>query len=280
MRLCWAPFIHDPGIVLDQAEAAERGKLERQTPLNLPELRPMPTPPSGLGNPEIVSSATQELTQWGQPWGDMRADYWFVIFPSNNNYLWDCRTDTISSSLTVTTTGFGARGAPNVYLVKAEPYVDANSLMPGVRVLIHAGADWGGPGAHLYIEFKTNFIPDTSGASAAYQQELAAWRTEKDVHDKQAATTIAERNASISLALGEWRKEYMKTFNPVASAYQYLIAMLFPLESMRDEGFEVERGTRFLISKRPRSNTIPLAEQSVKGVARISRPNRSKTLVG
>lgn len=240
VRLCWAPFIPDPGIVLDQAEAAARAKSLREIPLNLPVLRSLPTPPAGYGPPESVNSATQELTNWGQPWGDMRADYWFEILPSSTNYKWDGQTESISSSLTVTTTGFGARGAPNVYVVKAEPFLHADSGKYGTKVLIHAGADWGGPGAHLYIEFRTNFIPDTAGADAAYQQELAKWQSEKDVHDKEVTRLTAERNSKIETTLAEWRKGYMKTFDPVSSAYQLLIAMLFPSASMRDEGFEVE----------------------------------------
>jgi hypothetical protein len=239
VRLCWAPFIPDPGIVLDQAESAARAKLEREISLNLPVLRPMPTA-SGYGPPESVSSNTHELTNWGPVWGDMRADYWFEILPSATNYRWDGQTESISSSLTVTTTGFGARGAPNVFVVKAEPFFHADSGKYGAKVLIHAGADWGGVGAHLYIEFRTNFVPDTTGADAAYQQSLATWLAEKDAHDRQVAELRAAREAQIETALVEWRKNHMKTFDPVSSAYQLLIAKLFPAESMRDEGFEVE----------------------------------------
>jgi hypothetical protein len=240
VRLCWAPFIPDPGIVLDQAEAAARARLEREIPLNLPMLRPMPPPPTGYGAPESVGSNTQELTNWGPVWGDMRADYWFEILPSNTNYRWDGQVDSIASSLSFTTTGFGARGTPSVFLVKVEPFFHADSGKHGAKVLIHGGADWGGVGAHLYIEFSTMFIPDTAGADATYQQALATWQAERVTHTQQVATLRAERAAKVETALAEWRESYMRTFDPVSSAYQLLIAKLFPAESMRDEGFEVE----------------------------------------
>jgi hypothetical protein len=235
VRLCWAPFIPDPGIVLDQAEIAERARIEREISLDLPMLRPMPIAP-GAAPAESVSSLTQELTNWGWPWGDMRADYWFEILPSAANYNWDGMMPSIS----INTTGFGARGAPNVFFVKIEPFLHTDSGKNGVRALVHAGVDWGGAGAHLYIEFKINFVPNTAGAGAAYQQELATWQAEKSAHDKEVAARTAERAAKIESALAEWRRNYMKTFDPVSSAYQLLIAMLFPLESMRDSGFEVE----------------------------------------
>lgn len=239
VRLCWAPFIPDPGIVLDQAESAERARLEREIPLNLPAMRPMPTAP-GAGSPESVATMTQELTNWGPVWGDMRADYWFEILPSSTNYSWDGQVESISSSLMVTTTGFGARGAPNVYVVKAEPFFHTDSGKSGAKVLIHAGADWGGVGAHLYIDFSVNFIPNTAGADATFQQALATWQAEKTAYDGTVASLRAERAAKVEAALAVWREKFMKTFDPVSSAYQLLIAMLFPTQSMRDEGFEIE----------------------------------------
>jgi hypothetical protein len=235
VRLCWAPFIPDPGAVLDHAEFSERQRLEREIPLNLPVLRPMPLPPNAP-SPEVVSSQTQELTSWGMPWGDMRADYWFEVLPSSAGYSWDGATPSIA----VSTTGFGLRGAPNVFFVLIEPFLHADTGKRGARALVHAGADWGGAGAHLYIEFKLTFNPDGTSTNAAYQQSLAAWQDEKRAHDTEVARLTAERNAKVEAALAEWRVEYLKTFDPISSAYQLLIAKLFPQQDMRDSGFEVE----------------------------------------
>lgn len=235
VRLCWAPFIPDPGAVLDHAEFAERQRLEQEIPLDLPVLRQMPLPP-GAGSPEVVSSQTQELGNWGSPWGDMRADYWFEILPSSTNYIWNG----VTPSITVITTGFGRRGPPGVSFVTIEPFLHADTGKQGARALVHAGADWGGAGAHLYIEFKLTFNPNPTNVNAAYQQALATWQQEKSAHDTEVARRTAERNGKIESALAEWRESYMKTFDPVSSAYQLLIAKLFPQQDMRDSGFEVE----------------------------------------
>lgn len=238
VRLCWAPFIPDPGIVLDQAEASARATLERQSPLNLPVLRPQPQAP-GAPPPETVSSTTVELTSWMSPWGDMKADYWFELIPSAPNFQWDGNSSSIESSFTVSTTGFGRRGPPNVKLVRAEPF-DAGSGKGGCRVLVHAGADWGGAGAHLYLEFKVTFVPNVAGSNAAHQADLAQWHAEKAAHEAEVGKRTAERKATIDAAVAAWRVGYMRSFDPVATAYQLLIAKMFPTASMRDEGFEVE----------------------------------------
>jgi hypothetical protein len=239
VRLCWAPFIRDPGVVLDEAENAERMRLERETPLALPVLRPAPTPPTGSQQPELVNSSTQELADWGF-WGDMRADYWFIILPTHADYRWDGVQATIDGSLMVSTTGFGRRGPPGVNVVRAEPYLDAASGKSGCRVLIHAGADWGGAGAHIYIDFSVGFIPNTAAQDAAYQADLAKWQSERDASNIAVATLKSERNAKIAAGLAQWRASYLKTFDPVSSAFQLLIALLFADASTRDEGFEVE----------------------------------------
>jgi len=239
VRLCWAPFIPDPGIVLDQAEAATRTALEQQTPLDLPTLRSMPQPP-GAPPPETVNCGTQELASWGSPWGDMRADYWFEILPSATNYQWDGVSSSISSSIMVSTTGFGRRGPPNVDLVRAESFIEPDSGKRGCRVLIHAGADWGGPGAHLYIDFNVIFVPNVASTNAAYQADIVLWNAEKAAYDAEVARRTADRKAAINAAVAAWRVEYMRTFDPVATAYQLLVAKMFPTASMRDEGFEVE----------------------------------------
>lgn len=239
VRLCWAPFIRDPGVVLDQAEAAELHRLEKENPLVLPFLRPAPTAPAGNEQPESVNSGAQELNDWGF-WGDMRADYWFTILPSNANYKWDGVQATIDASLMVSTTGFGARGAPGVNVVRAEPHFDADSGKNGCRVLIHAGADWGGAGAHLYIDFSVGFISNAAAQDAAYQADLAKWQSERDAYNGQVATLTSDRNAKIAGDLASWRTAFMKTFDPVSSAFQLLIALLFTDASTRDDGFEVE----------------------------------------
>jgi len=236
VRLCWAPFIPDPGVVLDQAERAERLRLDREMPLNLPVLRDRPNEP-GVGADIAVSSGSIELTNWGQPWGDMRADYEYRIPTPAAGYKWDGNTAGIT--LGVTWSGFGARGAPGVSVLLAEPFIDTANSTSGVRVIVHARADWGGAGAHLYCNVTVNFAADTSGASAAYLALLATWEAEKQAHDKEVLRLTAERESAIQTGLSEWREKYMKTFDPVSTAYQLLIAMLFPPDQ-RDEGFEIE----------------------------------------
>ncbi|MFP2905355.1 hypothetical protein ACLESD_09915 [Pyxidicoccus sp. 3LFB2] len=232
VRLAWAPFIRDPGVVLDEAYLAAKQAIENQLPLTLPALRAMPQPPPSFGSPFAQSSGIQELTNWGF-WTDMRADYWFDIQTNQANFMWDGDESTISSSLNFTTTGWGPRGTPSVYVVRTERSGN------GVRVLIHAGAGWGGGGAHLYIEFKARFIPDTASADAAYQEKLQAWQTDFQAWTLEVAALKAERIARIETALATWKAEYLKTFDPVTAAFQLLIAMMFPPEA-RDEGFEIE----------------------------------------
>jgi hypothetical protein len=236
IRLCWAPFIPDPGIVLDEAERAERLQLESETPLNLPSLRGRPTDP-GVGPDIMVSSGSVELTNWGQPWGDMRADYEYKFPLPAAGYNWDGNTAGIT--LGVTWSGFGRRAAPSVSVLLAEPYIDAANATSGVRVIVHAGVDWGSAGAHLYCDVTVNFTADTSAASAAYQAALASWQAEKDAYDKEVNRLTAEREAAIQTALAAWKVQYMKTFDPVSTAYQLLIATLFPPDQ-RDEAFEIE----------------------------------------
>lgn len=234
VRLCWAPFIPDPGVVLDQAERAERQRLEQEITLDLPTLRATPTDP-GVGPARTVTTPSIELTTWGQPWGDMRADYEFKIQVPAAGYRWDGNTDAIT--LTVNWSGFGGRGAPGVRVLLAEPYVDENG--PGLRVIVHAGVDWGGAGAHLYCSLTAGFVADSSAASATFLADLVKWNEEKATYDKEVARLKAERETAIGTALARWRTAYMATFDPVSAAYQLLIAMLFP-PSERDEGFEVE----------------------------------------
>ena len=232
VRLAWAPFIRDPGVVLDEAYLAARQAIENQLPLTLPALRARPQPPASFGSPFSQSSGIQELTQWGF-WTDMRADYWFDIQPGQTNFMWDGDESTLSSTLNFTTTGWGPRGTPSVFVVRTER--NGN----GVRVLIHGGAGWGGAGAHLYIEFKVRFIPDTSAADAAFQEKLQAWEAEYQAWTREVATLKAERTARVEAAVATWKAEYLKTFDQVTAAFQLLIAMMFPPEA-RDEGFEIE----------------------------------------
>ncbi|MDX2050916.1 MAG: hypothetical protein SFV15_00905 [Polyangiaceae bacterium] len=236
IRLCWAPFIPDPGVVLDQAERAERTRLEAELPLKLPVLRDKPTD-RGVGADIAVSSGSVELTNWLQPWGDMRADYEYRFPVPAAGYKWD--GDTAGIALGVSWSGFGARGAPGVRVLLAEPYIDTANSTSGVRVIVHAGVDWGGVGAHLYCNVTVNFSADATGASASYQAELAVWQAEKDTWDREVARLTAEREATIKTRLAEWKVAYLKTFDPVSTAFQLLIAMLFPPDQ-RDEGFEIE----------------------------------------
>jgi hypothetical protein len=230
VRLCWAPFIPDPGIVLDQAEAATRTALEQQTPLDLPTLRSMPQPP-GAPPPETVNCGTQELASWGSPWGDMRADYWFEILPSATNYQWDGVSSSISSSIMVSTTGFGRRGPPNVALVRAESFIEPDSGKRGCRVLIHAGADWGGPGAHLYIDFNVIFVPNV--APTRHTPTRAMERREGG-HDAEVAHRRSQGGDHAAAAAACRIHAHI---DPVATAYQLVAKMFRP--RARDEGFEV-----------------------------------------
>ncbi|TXH17715.1 MAG: hypothetical protein E6R00_04130 [Gammaproteobacteria bacterium] len=233
LRLCWAPFVRDPGVVLDEAENAARRGFEKQTLLNLPAQPVRPIPPTGAGVVPIEkSSLVQELDLWGV-WGDMRADYWFPI-SAPAGFRWDGDSGFISATLNVSKTGWDKRAEPNVYVVRAEPGIN-NS----VRVLIHAGADWGGAGAHLYMEFKARFESDSAGNNAAYTKALAEWTVANAAWDKEVARLKMEYKAAIDQKVAEWKANYLKTFDPAHACFQLLISLLFPPQS-RDEGFEVE----------------------------------------
>lgn len=235
VRLCWAPFVRDPGVVLDEALRSARQNIESQIPLNLPPEPPPPPLPAGSKSYK-KSSGTQELTKWGIP-NDMSADYEFEISP-DAGFTWDGDESVITSTLNSNHTGnWGPhRGDPQPEVVRTEPSAG------GVKVLIHMGIreDWNRP--HFYIEFKARFVTDTAAADADYQKKLGEWQTQHDIWVKEVSQNRADRTAKVEAMLEEWKKNYTKTFDPISAGFQLLIAHLFPPEAheAHDEGFEVE----------------------------------------
>lgn len=232
VRLCWAPFVRDPGVVLDEALKSARQNIESQMPLNLPPEPPPPPLPAGSASYK-KSSGTQELTKWGIA-NDMSADYPFEI-STDAGFTWDGDESVIISTLNSNHTGdWGPyRGDPKPEVVRTEPSAG------GVKALIHMGIreDWKRP--HFYIEFKARFVTDTAAADADYQKKLSEWQIQHDIWAKEVSQYRADRTAKVEAMLEEWKKNYSKTFDPVSAVFQLLIAHLFPPEAY-DQGFEIE----------------------------------------
>jgi len=231
VRYCWAPFVKDPGAVVDGSFSRQRQIFQQQIPA--PPVPPPPPQPAPPGNRPIVSVALglTELKKWGI-WGDMRFDYEFDIAPPAD-YEWDGDVDAISRSLMFVKGGWGARGLPNVQLLAA-----AANGSHGVKVVVHAGVDWGGAGASLRINLSANFRPLPLAPDATYVVKLEKWAQDKAAWQKANDEQNAEWQAKIEAAMEEWAKTFWKKFDPVSAAMQLLVSLL-PSNS-HDQGNEVE----------------------------------------
>lgn len=232
VRFCWAPFVKDPGAVVDGAFSRQRELLAQQFPPapTLPE-PPMPIP---AGAPPVTSVmlGLTELTNWGLP-GDMSANYTYDI-DTPEGYEWDSDVEYIKQNLTYSKVGkWGARGEPDVHIDAA----DHNSS-GGVRVVVHAGVNGGGGGAKLFTNFSVRFRPITAGPDPEYAVKLDKWRQDKADWQNQKEVKEAERQAKIETELQRWAVEFWKKFDPVSASMQLLVSFLPP--SSYDEGNEVE----------------------------------------
>ena len=232
VRLCWAPFIPDPGVLTDAALA--QAKLHFEALYALGELPPEPQRPKEPGQTEqLVELGWLELTDWGFPWGDMRKNYAFTITAPANHH-WDGNVATLSASVEHKVDNWGDRGTPSIYVVVA-----ASDGAGGVNVTIHGGVDGGGPGAHLYVNCKARFVSNGASADPAHVAAVQAWQVAHAEWQNEVDTRKAERAAKIEAALTDWRRQFWRDFDPAMAAMQLLVSTLFPASS-RDESWEVD----------------------------------------
>lgn len=236
VRLCWAPFIPDPGAITEAARQQARRYYEDLYPLDLPPEPQRPIEPARAA--QYGDLGWQELKEWGF-WGDMQHEYEFDI-GAPGNYQWDGDESAVAASVQVRTQTWGKRSTPNVYVMAA-----SSNGSGGVHLRIHGGADCGGPGAHLYVNCSARFVVATNAPpDPAYVQQLQTWETAHADWARQRDEALAARSTKVEEAFATWSTDFWRSFDPASAAMQLMVSNLFPA-TMRDESWEVDAWTTF-----------------------------------
>jgi hypothetical protein len=235
VRLCWAPYVKDPGAGV-RRRAAEAATAARQQATSDATLPPKPEPPTDAERRRSeISSQAVDLAKYFGFWNDMRVDVDVPIEASGKDW------DGTAPRVTLNFSGRRAAGAN----VVGNPWRDGTKLM----VRVHVGIDWtltedrGLASVQVTLGIVDVSDVDAAKAMKEYRATLATWEKElaQAKADARTAAGLAERGASDPILDG---------YDAMTELLANVIVSHFPAASRDDfrevdywsRVFDVERG--------------------------------------
>lgn len=230
VRLCWAPFVPDPGkpvaILKEQARARFLQKAMADSLLPIEPSRPIPT---GKSTPPPVSVIDHELDDWGF-FGEMVASY-VIHVPMPAGLGWDGNLQSVTDSLQVTTTNLGLR----------QWWVLINEVKrttTGIDVTVNGFASAGMAGAHILVSFAVQTVYDATTVDPEHQKALDNWMiAHADWATKMEELKKTAQQSALT-AFSAWEAQFDSNLDPVQALMQSFITMAFP-SGQRDSFAEV-----------------------------------------
>lgn len=234
IRLCWAPAVTDPaGRLFAELEERRHAFMAAATAI---DVGPAPTPPTPPATQPPSSQAVTVIADKFDPvWGGQSANY-IIDIPAPARYIWDGVPVTMSFAFTAS--------RPS-----AATILTTTATQTGVQIIAHVGIEdchnpfkpqWWQAVGTATITVSAGFLPTADSAAdaayatklAKYQENLAAWKAQRDAALGEAGARAEE----------EWKKiraAILAKTNIVQEVVGALIKQAFPT-SVRDEPWELD----------------------------------------
>lgn len=234
-RLCWAPWIKEPGLPLwSRIKEGREAIIKRHTD-------GVVLPPK----PELVTTASKQPLDrsgfvkpadddWNLPGCDLRKDYTIAI-PIENDYIWDGDRSFVARSLKVE-----SDRNPSVAILGIASH--SGKVFVTVRIEVDWKYPWDEPvmsWGSVKVTASAHQIPDPARQSAQFQRDYNAWQARVKEWEEKNLPLLDEAAAKGRAEADAWEKAQWEATNPTLELIRRFIEKNFPPAS-RDEYWEVD----------------------------------------